>query len=296
MKHKTIDDGDSRRYWTQVPNIVFTLGLSPYELTLYVHLKQTAGADGLCWKSTATLARETKMSAGMISKAKGTLERGFSQLGGKSLINVTIAPNPHGGYERHLITLTDVWPENVAHFASSPDEHVIEEPSSQGERHVHDVNAQVHDVNVTSSPHEPNKNPINKNPIIKTPEEKPLADKPPTDFQLLMKALADRTGAIRDGAAQGDAINWLLKNGYSVDESIRCLDSLLADDWRKRRESWLTVAKEIGTWKVKRNTHVPQVGKYDPSAPVTELDPPEMSDAAKTEFVKRFPHMAGSVH
>jgi len=66
------DAGDLKKYRTEIPNVVFTLGLDPYALTLYCHLKRTTGAadGGLCYKSTRTLADETGMSAGKVSEAR----------------------------------------------------------------------------------------------------------------------------------------------------------------------------------------------------------------------------------
>jgi hypothetical protein len=111
---------------------VLTLGLTPYELTLYVHLKRTAGVDGTCWKSTATLARETGMSSGMVSKAKAVLQKVINPLN-RPLITVSDEVNQKGGKPNHLITVTDIWPQNMAHFASSQDE-VAPEPRSPHER------------------------------------------------------------------------------------------------------------------------------------------------------------------
>ena len=152
------DDGDLHRYRTEIPNIIFRLGLTPYELTLYAHLKQTAGDGGQCWKSTGTLARETGMSAGTISKAKDGLTAPRQELAGKSLIAVREESGHNGGRPRHYITLTDVWPENMTMRGR------VEEPTSTGNSpssphelgvpQVHHMNAQVHHMNFPSSPHE----------------------------------------------------------------------------------------------------------------------------------------------
>jgi hypothetical protein len=149
MSVKATDDGAARRYYTEIPNLVLTLGLSPFELALYVHLKRTAGDDGRCWKSTPTLAKETGMSAGMITKAKEGLIKARSELGGRALIVVTEEANPHGGRARHVVTLADVWPENVARFAK---------PSSQDElaSSPHELANSHHEL--ASSPHEIKKN------------------------------------------------------------------------------------------------------------------------------------------
>jgi hypothetical protein len=149
MSVKAIDEGAGRRYYTEIPNLVLTLNLSPFELALYVHLKRTAGDDGRCWKSTPTLAKETGMSAGMITKAKEGLVKKREELAGRALIVVTEEPNPHGGRARHVVTLTDVWPENVARFSR---------PSSQDElaSSPHELANSPHEL--ASSPHEIKKN------------------------------------------------------------------------------------------------------------------------------------------
>jgi uncharacterized protein YdaU (DUF1376 family) len=70
----------------------------------------------------------------------------------------------------------------------------------------------------------------------------------PPDHKRLMSALQERFGAISDGAAQGKAAKWILEHGYTVEQSIECLDALRTEDWRQGRVSWLNVQKEIGSW------------------------------------------------
>lgn len=81
---------------------------------------------------------------------------------------------------------------------------------------------------------------------------------PSSDHQKLMKTLFDLTGPISDGKAQGAAIQWLLKNGYCVEDCEACLlDQLTNPDERWRSQvSWLTVRKCIGTYKAKQNIPV----------------------------------------
>lgn len=126
------DESDLKHYFTQTPNIIFELGLTPYELTLYLHLKRTVGGGtaGVCWKNTRTLAQETGMSAGSVSNAKDALQKPREMLGGKSLITVESGRVANSS---DRITIEDIWPENMAYFAPkraakqqdrrSPDEH-----------------------------------------------------------------------------------------------------------------------------------------------------------------------------
>jgi len=106
--YSVTDNGDLHRYRTEIPNIVFRLGLSPYELALYAHLKQTAGDGGQCWKSTSILARETGMSAGMVSKAKEGLTCPRRELDGNALVTVRQEQGTHGGKPRDHVTFTEV--------------------------------------------------------------------------------------------------------------------------------------------------------------------------------------------
>lgn len=116
------DHGDPKKYWTQIPNIVYTLALSPFELTLYNHLKWAAGASpkGRCRKSNATLAKETRMGAGTVSRAKTELEKPRSELNDKPLIITRHIPNPRGGKAFQEIAITDIWKVNILCFTSSP--------------------------------------------------------------------------------------------------------------------------------------------------------------------------------
>ena len=177
------DNGDLHRYRTEIPNIIFRLGLTPYELTLYAHLKQTAGDGGQCWKSTSTLAKETGMSTGTISKAKDGLVASRPELFGKSLIAVREEAGTRGGRPRHYITLTDVWPENMTMRGR------VEEPTSATNTpsspheldgpQVHHTNFQVHHTNFPSSPHELKKEQSIKNEL-KEEEESPTSLKKAT--------------------------------------------------------------------------------------------------------------------
>lgn len=129
------DEGDPKKYFAQIPNIVLKLGLSPYALTLYFHVKQTAAEDGRCNKGTSTLARETGMGAGSVSRAKEELLKPQPLLNGKPLISITDEP-ARAGKPRHVVTVTDIWPENMAYFASgrSTGERQKASGRSRGER------------------------------------------------------------------------------------------------------------------------------------------------------------------
>jgi hypothetical protein len=102
------DPGDLRKYRTEIPNMVFDMGLSPHALALYGHLKRTCGANGKCWKSTRTLAEEAKMSAGKVSEARAELEEA-------KLIFIERPPDKTKPVE---VTIADIWVANFMRFGS----------------------------------------------------------------------------------------------------------------------------------------------------------------------------------
>lgn len=120
MKQEIVDHGDPRKYYAAIPRIVLKLGLKPFELALYVHLKDAAGDKGVCFKSRATLAKESGMSSGMVTKARQALEKHYPELGDKPLIHVKEEINKEGGKPRCIITITDVWLVNMQRFTTSP--------------------------------------------------------------------------------------------------------------------------------------------------------------------------------
>lgn len=147
MKEISVTDAsDLRRYRTEIPNVVLSLGLTPFELALYVHLKRTAGDDGSCWKSTATLADESGMSTGMVIKAREGLKKPRVELDGKPLIT-DITDSSHPGRARHLITITGIWVENFASFdARQKSPHDVQKSCGDVQKSPHDIQKSPHDI------------------------------------------------------------------------------------------------------------------------------------------------------
>lgn len=86
--------------------------------------------------------------------------------------------------------------------------------------------------------------------VSETTTETTTKDPPaaPEAHAALMRFLAEKEGKIPDGAAQGAAIKWLLKNDYGVEQCKKCFEFLLQQDWRTSRVSWITVRSQIGAW------------------------------------------------
>ena len=102
------DEGDLRKYRTEIPNIVDDMNLTPHAYRLYGHLKRVAGAkEGSCWQNTDTLAQICNMSTGMVSRAKGELvEAGLIVIGKKRV----------GRNEVDNIRILDIWARNFAAY------------------------------------------------------------------------------------------------------------------------------------------------------------------------------------
>lgn len=169
---RVVDNGDPRRFRTEIPNIVDDMDLDPYSFRLYVHLKRVAGDSGQCWQSTKTLAKACRMSAGEVSKAKRVL---LSQ----GLIQVIEKPNLRGGKAFHEIHIMDVWPKNLATFASSPSEGDRETSSPNEVTSSRGELASSHGEGASSRGEIKNK-PLKNKPMKKEPMKKTTAaPKPP---------------------------------------------------------------------------------------------------------------------
>lgn len=277
-----LDDGDTKKYWTQIPNIVFELGLKPHELVLYVHLKRAAGAnfDGKCTKSTPTLVRETGMGAGTISRAKAALQTKRADLNGKPLIRTRETANPRGGKKRHEIVITDIWKENMGRFASSTVEieavgqvPVERDPSSKPISRV-----------------EIKKNPLEEEPLKekgntprvraegqvkpKLPEHlKPDDDLNATARQELIDFLVQRN-PMRPAKIkqQENAIDFMFGTGRSSEQMIRCFQ-YLKTFW-STAVTWQTVEDQIPNWieKGEPSTRVNGYAKPEPPRQKTHLE------------------------
>jgi hypothetical protein len=147
------DESDLKKYRTEIPNMIFDIGLTPYEVALYGHLKRVCGAEkgGKCWKSVSTLSRETGMSAGRVSEARTELAR-------RGLIYMT---QPKGPGTSVTVTIVDIWPQNMMRYSA--------------ERNPSQYEGGLHSMKGTPSRAETKKEPLEEEPIknhSKTPKSK----------------------------------------------------------------------------------------------------------------------------
>jgi len=108
-KQRIRDDGDLRRWYAQIPNLVYDLGLSPNAGWLYGHYKRICGANGgSCEEGSRKTAKRSCMSVGSVSSAKRELF-----LAG--LINVYVSRRGNRTY--HRIEVVDIWEQNFKRYS-----------------------------------------------------------------------------------------------------------------------------------------------------------------------------------
>jgi hypothetical protein len=104
-----------KNYYHAVPNLIDDLDISSSAKLLYYHTKRVAGESGLCWQSTRTLAHNTRLGVGTVSRAKRELERA-------GLIQISEKLNHASGRKYHVLKIVDVWEDNELVYTGRADE------------------------------------------------------------------------------------------------------------------------------------------------------------------------------
>jgi|SRR6185369_16536911 len=255
-KHSVTDDGDLRKYYAAIPKIVLQLGLNPFELALYVHFKEAAGdKGGVCWKSRATIAKESGMSVGMVTKARTALEMPRPEFNGRSLITVTEEPSKTGGKPTCRIAITDIWAVNMSKFSTSP--HDIATSHSDGEALATSPHGRRrHHTPLATSPHALKEEPLKKNKeeskrdFISEIRNDPVYSHVDLDRQIeLMKRWLARPENHGRRMTERFVINWLNKIDRPVAVEARPSG---ANGDRAAREA--EMAKKMGWDKLEQRT------------------------------------------
>lgn len=96
--------------YTQVPNIVMNMDLSPYAFRLYVQVRMTVGygeSEGMCYKGVRRLAKECNMSKTSVTKARKELE---------DLGLITAGLYKEGNLITYVIRIKSIWKINSLYF------------------------------------------------------------------------------------------------------------------------------------------------------------------------------------
>jgi DnaD/phage-associated family protein len=161
------DAGDPRKYFIQIPNIIDDMNLSPYAIRLYIHLKRVTGEDGKCWQSIKTLSKFCNVSEGMIVKAR-------KELVSRELISIERRTKEDGSQDSLLITINDIWENNILAYKNNGVYHAVTGGVSLSEGGVspHDKGGvSLSEGGVSLS--ELKNNPVKNNPLM---QEEPIKE------------------------------------------------------------------------------------------------------------------------
>jgi len=148
------EEKPDHHYRTEIPNIVFHLGLDIIAIAIYAYLKRIAGDYRSCYKSQKKICSELGISPATYIKYRDQLGLEHSMLGGKKLLNIMLRKKDDGNNETTLITIVDIWRDNGDYFR--------QDPHSKSER------PPIQNMNDPHSKSEYKEEPLKKNPSKET--------------------------------------------------------------------------------------------------------------------------------
>lgn len=105
------DHSSLHSYRTEIPNIIWQLGLDPYERDVYSYFKKIAGDRGSCFQSIDTICKNIGIKPTKLREVKKKLSSYFPLIR-CSLINVIKRKNHDDVCLPDLIQIVDIWPQN----------------------------------------------------------------------------------------------------------------------------------------------------------------------------------------
>jgi len=109
------DESSNHKYYTEVPNIIFEIGLKANQISLYLAIKRSAGEQGYCTKSSATLCKEAGIGVRNFPKLKQSLAD-INKILKCPLIIVKPRFTDVGDCDTDLIIIVDIWNINMQYF------------------------------------------------------------------------------------------------------------------------------------------------------------------------------------
>jgi hypothetical protein len=161
-----IAESKPNHYWrTETPNIVWELGLKPYEMHFYAYLKRVAGDGGKCNKSRSTIQKECGISPSKQREIILLFLQPFDLLNGKPLIQSITSHNEKGEPNPTEVRIVDIWGENGSFYRKKK----INKPAPGG------GGGTPGGGGGTPGGGGNKKNPLKKNPLKKNNNNKPPA-------------------------------------------------------------------------------------------------------------------------
>ena len=115
-KGNIITDESVITHFTQTPNIIDDMDLSPYAVRLYLRFKRRVNQEsdgttsGECYETTKNLARSCNMSSGQVSNSKKELKE-------SGVIRIEKVKGLHGEWDNDHITIVNIWKANGFYFS-----------------------------------------------------------------------------------------------------------------------------------------------------------------------------------
>jgi hypothetical protein len=242
------DEGDLRRYYSQIPHLADD-ELDPYEMRLYVHYKRVCGQGGECVEITETTATKTKMSERKVRTTRQALaDKGWLHL-------EKTGPR---GHERVHITLIDRWDDNYVRYSNQ----TSRTPAPGAALDIGPLH-QVHPVPLHQV--QPKEEPVIQEKPIKEKKTPANGTRVPSPHQAIVDVyVKELSYTPQNMGRECKAAKWLSKNGYTPDQVAACYRRLKRDKfWRDKFVSLQKVADEITDFA--RNVPVPAAAYKPPT-------------------------------
>ncbi len=94
--------------FTPLPNVIFHIGLTPIELSVYSHITHITSERGVCDVTMSILMKACKLNLTVLKKTTKLLALPREELGGKSLIIIDKRSGLYGDRITDLLLLTDL--------------------------------------------------------------------------------------------------------------------------------------------------------------------------------------------
>ncbi len=237
MTNFSIKEENSNHKWrTEIPNIVFTLKLTPIQFVVYAALKKSAGDHGICTKSVKTIAEICQIS---VRKVHQTIKElcEVNPIINKSLIIKSHRFSEFGDKDTNSITIIDLWPINFEERGGSAQ---YAPPHAQYARpSAPDAGGVVHNMHQGGAP--------------RAHKEEPLKNNLSEEEQTPPKSPAPKKQAYRDSVFLFPSEYEKLISEHKQEKTDKMLDILeayKASSGKKYVSDYATMKK--GGWVLKR--------------------------------------------
>lgn len=113
--YEFVEQQADHHFRTEIPNIIFELGLDNDALVTYFMIKRICGENGACWKTAKNLCDCCNIGETKLRSSLQILSQNFEVLG-QPLIKISHRMKADGSRDSNLITILNIWRENGDYF------------------------------------------------------------------------------------------------------------------------------------------------------------------------------------